>query len=134
MSITLKSITPHGDTQAGFNATLNVEGSVVSLEVKYDINADNNPILHVLAGNGESVFTTYVDESDNTRPFIALSDTPAMVIATFDCTSLHIIRTDEGVVFDVWDKRNDCAAIDSTYLFIDELLETTEISQTDSAL
>jgi|GEM_PF-4244479 len=134
MSITLKSITPHGDTKAGFNATLNVEGSAVPLEVKYDINADNNPILHVLDGNGESVLTTYVDESDNTRPFIAVSDTPAMVIATFDCTSLHIIRTDEGVVFDVWDKRNDCAAIDSTYLFIDELLETTEISQTDSAL
>ena len=129
MSITLKTITPHGDTQAGFNATLNVEGSIVPLEVKYDIDADKNSILNVLVGNGESILTTCVDESDNTRPFIALSDTPAMVIATFDYTSLHIIRTDEGLVFDVYDKRDDCGAINSTYLFIDELLETTEANE-----
>lgn len=129
MNIFLKTVKPHSDTEAGFYFTLSVEGAHVSFAVKYDINDENNPVLRVSNTKGVSILEAVVDTDDNVRPFIEVTDQHALLMAQFSDSRINILRTKDGVVFDIWDKNEEHGVLGSKYLLIPKLLENADKNQ-----
>lgn len=123
---TFKSIvtafTADKEAQKGFDVTID---SGIRLETKLTVFhcalEEDNPRVMVSHGN-ETLLQISVDILQN-EPQLIPSVNARCKIIRFDTTEVHIKLTDEGVVVDVFDLHNMDTALDSTYLFHDEMFE-----------
>ena len=108
--------------QKGCDVTIERGGKLTVFSVWCDAIEPTHRTVRVMQNDsdGELLIVT-VEESDYKVPSVTYSDNKSYCYITFNSVSIHIKLEDEGVVVDVWDSSDAIAAVDTTYLFYNEL-------------